>query len=139
MGVRISAVDWADGGITLDDSIELARRLVTRGIDWIDVSSGGVSPRQSVPVGPGYQVPLAAVIRSSSGITTIAVGLITEPRQAEEIVASGQADMVALARGMLTDPRWAWHAAAELGATAYAPAQYWRAAPALPPGGPRQR
>ena len=115
------------------DANEIALRRVLD-VDWIDASSGGVSPRQSVPVGPGYQVPLAAAIRSSSGIPTIAVGLITEPHHAEEIIASGQADMVALARGMLFDPRWAWHAAAELGATAHVPPQYWRAAPAIARG-----
>jgi len=137
LGVRVSATDWVEGGWDIDQTLVLAEELRRLGVDWIDASSGGVSPRQLVPVGPGYQVPLAAAIRSSSGIPTIAVGLITEPRQAEEIVASGQADMVALARGMLSDSRWAWHAAAELGATAYAPAQYLRAAPAIPPGGHR--
>lgn len=134
LGVRVSATDWVEGGWDIDQTLVLAEELRRLGVDWIDASSGGVSPRQSTPLGPGYQVPLAAAIRSSSGIPTIAVGLITEPHQAEEIVASGQADMVALARGMLSDPRWAWHAAAELGATAFAPAQYWRAAPMLAPG-----
>lgn len=130
LGVRVSATDWVEGGWDIDQTLVLAEELRRLGVDWIDASSGGVSPRQSVPIGPGYQVPLAAAIRSSSGIPTIAVGLITEPRHAEEIVASGQADMVALARGMLFDPRWAWRAAAELGATAYAPPQYLRALPA---------
>ena len=86
-----------------------------RNVDWIDVSSGGVSPMQKIPLGPGYQVPLAQAIKQATGVTTMAVGLITEAKQAEEIVASGKADMVALARGMLYDPRWGWHAAAELG------------------------
>ena len=98
MGVRISAVDWVDGGITLDDSIELARRLVARGCDWIDVSSGGVSSAQKIPLGPGYQVPLARAVRRATGAVTMAVGLITEPQQAEAIVAEGDADLVALAR-----------------------------------------
>lgn len=138
LGVRVSATDWLDGGWDLDQTLVFAGELRRLGVDWIDASSGGISPLQSIPVAPGYQVPLAAAIRSSSGIPTIAVGLITEPRQAEEIVASGQADMVALARGMLSDPRWSWHAAAELGATADAPAQYWRAAPAIPPRGDRR-
>ena len=129
LGVRVSATDWVEGGWDIDQTLAFAEELRPLGVDWIDASSGGISPHQTVAVGPGYQVELAAAIRSSSGIPTIAVGLITEPRQAEEIVASGQADMVALARGMLSDSRWAWHAAAELGATAYAPAQYLRAAP----------
>ena len=86
-----------------------------RGVDWIDVSSGGVSPQQKIPLSPGYQVPFAQAIKEATGVTTMAVGLITEAKQAEEIVASGKADMVALARGMLYDPRWGWHAAAELG------------------------
>ena len=85
-------------------------------MDWIVVSSGGVSPAQRIALGPGYQVPFAQAIKAATGVTTIAVGLITEPQQAEEIVASGQADMVALARGILYDPRWPWHAAAQLGA-----------------------
>jgi len=130
LGVRVSATDWVEGGWDLAQTLAFAGELRRLGVDWIDASSGGISPRQSVPAGPGYQVPLAAEIRASSGIPTIAVGLITEPRQAEEIVASGQADMVALARGMLYDPRWAWHAAAELGATADVPPQYRRALPA---------
>jgi len=134
LGVRVSATDWIEGGWDIDQTLVLAGELRRLDVDWIDASSGGVSPRQSVPVGPGYQVPLAAAIRSSSGIPTIAVGLITEPHHAEEIIASGQADMVALARGMLFDPRWAWHAAAELGATAHVPPQYWRAAPAIARG-----
>ncbi len=88
-----------------------------------------MSPLQKIPLGPGYQVPFAQAIRQATGLTTIAVGLITEPKQAEEIVASGKADMVALARGMLYDPRWGWHAAAELGGEVAAPPQYWRSQP----------
>ncbi len=129
LGARLSAVDWVDGGITLDDSIELARRLVARGCDWIDASSGGVSPAQKIPIGPGYQVAFAREIRRATGAVTMAVGLITDPRQAETIVATGDADMVALARALLWDPRWPWHAAAVLGATVPAPPQYWRSAP----------
>jgi NADPH2 dehydrogenase len=129
LGVRVSATDWVEGGWDLDQTLILAEELRQLGVDWIAASSGGISAAQAVTVGPGYQVPLAAAIRSSSGLPTIAVGLITEPRQAEEIVTSGQADMVALARGMLYDPRWAWHAAAELGARTHIPAQYLRAVP----------
>ena len=111
----------------LAQTIEFAQELKKRGVDWIDASSGGVSPLQKIPLGPGYlQVPFAQAIKQATGLTTIAVGLITEARQAEEIVASGKADMVALARGMLYDPRWGWHAAAELGGTVDAPPQYWR-------------
>jgi len=129
VGVRISATDWVAGGWDLEQSIVFARELQRRGCDFIDVSSGGLSPLQQIPVEPGYQVPFADRIRRETGLTTIAVGLITEPEQAEAIVASGQADMVALARGMLYDPRWPWHAAAKLGAQVDAPKQYWRSQP----------
>ncbi len=129
VGLRISATDWIEGGWDLPQTIEFAHELKKRGVDWIDVSSGGVSPLQKIPLGPGYQVPLAQAVKEATGVTTIAVGLITEPVQAEEIVASGKADMVALARGMLYDPRWGWHAAAELGGEVSAPPQYWRSQP----------
>jgi 2,4-dienoyl-CoA reductase-like NADH-dependent reductase (Old Yellow Enzyme family) len=129
MGVRLSATDWVDGGWDLAQTIALAKALRTRGCDWIDASSGGISPKQKIALGPGYQVPFAQAIRQEAGIPTVAVGLITQPRQAEDIVAAGKADMVALARAMLYDPRWAWHAAAELGGQVQAPAQYWRSEP----------
>jgi 2,4-dienoyl-CoA reductase-like NADH-dependent reductase (Old Yellow Enzyme family) len=129
VGVKVSATDWVEGGWDLAQTIEYANELKKRGVDWIDASSGGVSPKQKIPLGPGYQVPLAQGIREATGIATIAVGLITEAKQAEEIVASGKADMVALARGMLYDPRWGWHAAAELGGEVEAPPQYWRSQP----------
>jgi 2,4-dienoyl-CoA reductase-like NADH-dependent reductase (Old Yellow Enzyme family) len=129
LGVRISASDWIEGGWDLAQSIEFSRQLKTLGCDWIDASSGGLAPEQKITLGPGYQVHFAEAIRKDTGIPTIAVGLITEPKQAEEIVASGKADMVALARGMLFDPHWAWRAAAELGGAVSAPKQYWRAAP----------
>lgn len=129
VGLRVSATDWVEGGWDLPQTIEFAKELKKRGLDWIDVSSGGVSPLQKIPLGPGYQVPLAQAVKQATGLTTIAVGLITEPKQAEEIVASGKADMVALARGMLYDPRWGWHAAAELGGEVAAPPQYWRSQP----------
>ena len=130
LGVRISATDWVDGGWDINGSIEFAGRARELGVDWIDVSSGGVSPRQKVPVGPGYQVPLAQAIKARVDIPVMAVGLITQAGQAQDIIASGKADMVALARAMLYDPRWPWHAAAELGATVTAPKPYWRAPPA---------
>ena len=107
----------------------LAKQLKARGCAFIDVSSGGLSPLQQIPVTPGYQVPFAERIRRESGLATMAIGMITEPEQAEAIVASGQADMVALARGMLYDPRWPWHAAAKLGAQVKVPPQYWRSQP----------
>ena len=129
IGVKVSATDWVDGGWDLAQTIEFARELKKRGVDWIDVSSGGASPLQKIPLSPGYQVPFAQAIKEATGVTTMAVGLITEAKQAEEIVASGKADMVALARGMLYDPRWGWHAAAELGCQVYAPQQYWRSQP----------
>jgi 2,4-dienoyl-CoA reductase-like NADH-dependent reductase (Old Yellow Enzyme family) len=129
MGVRVSATDWVDGGWTIEDSIALAQRLKAAGCDWIDASSGGISPAQKIPLGPGYQVRLAREIRRATSIATMAVGLITEPTQAETIVASGDADLVALARAMLWDPRWPWHAAAALDGQIHAPQQYWRSAP----------
>ncbi len=129
IGVKVSATDWVEGGWDLAQTIEFASELKTRGVDWIDASSGGVSPLQKIPLAPGYQVPFAQAIRQATGLNTIAVGLITEAKQAEDIVASGKADMVALARGMLYDPRWGWHAAAELGGHVDAPPQYWRSQP----------
>ncbi len=130
LGVRVSATDWVSGGWEVDDSVAFGAELADRGCDWIDCSSGGVSPDQKITLGPSYQVPFARRIRVETGLPTIAVGLITEPRHAEAIVAGGDADVVALARGLLYDPRWAWRAAAELGATVAAPEQYWRCLPA---------
>ncbi len=129
LGVRISAQDWVDGGWTLAESVELSRRLVARGCDWIDTSSGGVSPAQKIAIQPGIHVPFAREIRRATGAVTMAVGLITEPQQAEAIVAGGDADLVAMARAFLWDPRWAWRAAAALGATVRGPAQYARGLP----------
>ena len=129
VGIRVSATDWVDGGWDIAQTIEFVRELQKRDVDWIDVSSGGVSPLQKIPLGPGYQVPLAQAVKQATGVTTMAVGMITEAAQAEAIVASGKADMVTLARGMLYDPRWGWHAAAELGGQVEAPPPYWRAQP----------
>jgi 2,4-dienoyl-CoA reductase-like NADH-dependent reductase (Old Yellow Enzyme family) len=129
IGVKVSATDWIEGGWDLAQTIEFAKELKKRGVNWIDASSGGVSPLQKIPLSPGYQVPFAQAIKEATGLPTIAVGLITEAKQAEDIVASGKADMVALARGMLYDPRWGWHAAAELGGHVDAPPQYWRSQP----------
>jgi len=127
--VRVSATDWAPGGFEVEDTIALALELKARGCAAIHVSSGGVSSQQKIALGPGYQVPFAERIKAATGLTTVAVGLITDPLQAETIVASGQADAVAMARAMLYDPRWPWHAAAVLGAQVDAPKQYWRAPP----------
>jgi 2,4-dienoyl-CoA reductase-like NADH-dependent reductase (Old Yellow Enzyme family) len=129
VGIRISATDWVDGGWDVQQSAEFARMLKLRGCTFIDVSSGSLSPLQKIPVAPNYQVPLAEHIKAATGMPTIAVGLITNPGQAEEILVEGKADLVALARGMLYDPRWPWHAAAALGAQVDSPPQYWRAAP----------
>lgn len=129
LGVRVSATDWVDGGWDVDQTIAFAKALAARGCDWIDVSSGGVSPQQRIPLSPGYQVPFARRVRDAVGLPVIAVGLITEPKHAESIVADGDADLVALARGLLWNPRWPWHAAAELGATVDVPRPYWRAQP----------
>jgi 2,4-dienoyl-CoA reductase-like NADH-dependent reductase (Old Yellow Enzyme family) len=129
IGMKISASDWAEGGASLDDTIAFAEVLRARGADWVTVSSGGISEVQQVEYGPGFQVPFAQAVRSATGVVTTAVGMITEAHQAEDIIAGGKADLVAIARGMLYDPRWAWHAAAELGASVEAPPPYWRAPP----------
>lgn len=129
LGMRVSATDWVEEGWDIGQTVELARALKARGCDFLHASSGGLSSRQRVPAAPGYHVPFARGVRSETALPTIAVGLITEPRQAEAIIAEGSADLVALARGILYDPRWPWHAAAELGARVQAPPQYWRSAP----------
>ncbi len=125
--VRISATDWVDGGLDLDETVQVARVLADRGVDLVDVSSGGNSPDQKIAPGPGYQVPLATRVKQESGLPVAAVGLITEPQQAEQIVATGQADAVFLGRELLRDPSFAQRAAAELGADVYWPDQYLRA------------
>ena len=125
--VRVSATDWTGGGWTIEDSIALAAQLRERGVDLIDCSSGGNVARASIPVGPGYQVPFAERIRREAGIMTGAVGLITEPQQAEAILANGQADAIIVARQMLRDPYWPLHAADALGESVHPPIQYQRA------------
>jgi 2,4-dienoyl-CoA reductase-like NADH-dependent reductase (Old Yellow Enzyme family) len=112
--VRLSATDWVEGGWTLEESIELAKLLRLEGVDLIDCSSGGGVHNAVVPVGPGYQVPLSEAIRLGAGIATAAVGLITAPEQADEIIRNGRADIVLLGREMLRDPYWALHAAQKL-------------------------
>ncbi|MFV0673268.1 NADH:flavin oxidoreductase/NADH oxidase [Variovorax sp. tm] len=127
--VRVSASDWVPGGWDLDSTVAFSRALQERGCAAIHVSSGGVSPQQAITLGAGYQVPFAERIKAEVGLPTIAVGLITEPAHAEAIIANGQADAVSLARAILYDPRWPWHAAAALGAQVKAPHQYWRSQP----------
>jgi 2,4-dienoyl-CoA reductase-like NADH-dependent reductase (Old Yellow Enzyme family) len=124
--MRISATDWIEGGWTVDDSIDLARMVAPLGVDLIDCSSGGNAPGARIPVGPGYQVPLAERLRAA-GITTGAVGMITDPEQANDIIASGKADIVLLAREFLRDPYWPLRAARKLGVGAVIPKQYSRA------------
>jgi len=125
--LRISATDWAEGGWTIDDSVRLARAVQPLGVDLIDCSSGGTVPHAAIPLGPGYQVAFAERIRRETGMLTGAVGLITEPRQANEIVCEGQADLVLLAREFLREPYWPIKASQELGAGVAAPVQYARA------------
>ncbi len=129
VSVRVSATDWTSGGWDLEQTVAFAQALQERGCAAIHVSSGGLHPSQQIPVGPGYQVPLARTIKSNVRIPVVAVGLITGFEQAEAIVATGDADLVALARAALYDPRWPWHAAAALGAQVRAPHQYLRAEP----------
>jgi 2,4-dienoyl-CoA reductase-like NADH-dependent reductase (Old Yellow Enzyme family) len=125
--VRISATDWAEGGWTEDDSVRLAALLDDRGVDLIDCSSGGLVPQAQIPNSPGYQVPFAERIKRQAGILTGAVGLITEPEQADGIIRTAKADIVLLARALLRDPYWPLHAAQALGARVTPPVQYQRA------------
>ena len=154
VGMRISATDWAEGGFTPDDATAFVAAAKREGVDYVCVSSGGMTPHGLPPTvngspGPGYQVPFARKVRRETGMITRAVGMIVDPLQAEAIIADGDADLVALARAFLDDPRWAWHAADALGASSAAPCptQYRRARPDLWPGaalrspghGPSQR
>jgi 2,4-dienoyl-CoA reductase-like NADH-dependent reductase (Old Yellow Enzyme family) len=125
--VRLSCTDWLEGGWTEGDSVELARRLRSLGVDLIDCSSGGASPAVKIPLVPGYQVRFAERIRREAGIATGAVGLITGPDEADAIVRGGQADIVLLGRAMLRDPYWVLHAAKQLGVRPPGPVQYGRA------------
>ncbi len=126
---RISATDWVPGGWDIDGTVALSQALKARGCAAIHVTTGGLSPAQAIKLGPGYQVPYAQRVKAEVGLPTMAVGLITEAEQAEAIIANGEADAVSLARAMLYDPRWPWHAAAKLGAKVSAPPQYWRSQP----------
>ncbi len=124
--VRFSATDWAEGGWTLDDTVAVSREVAARGVDLVDVSSGGLVAHQSIAAGPGYQVPLARAIRERAGVLVAAVGMITEPAQAEQVLVEGSADAVMLAREMLRDPHWPLRAAAALRAEVAWPPQYLR-------------
>jgi len=134
LGMRITGSDWIDGGLGPDDAAVFAAELEAVGFDYVCVSSGGISPQARVAVAPGYQVPFAEAVKKAGNITVQTVGMIADPRQAETILAEGRADCVALARGFLDDPRWAWHAADELGVKVACPPQYRRARPELWPG-----
>jgi 2,4-dienoyl-CoA reductase-like NADH-dependent reductase (Old Yellow Enzyme family) len=127
--MRVSGTDWVEGGWHVEETIAFAQALEARGCAAIHVSSGGLDPRQDIPVGPSYQVPLARAVKQACGLPVIAVGLISDYDQAEAIIATRDADLVALARTILYDPRWPWHAAAHLGATVPAAPQYLRSQP----------
>lgn len=127
--VRVSGTDWAENGWDIEQTVAFAQALEARGCSAIHVSSGGLVPEQRIPLGPNYQVPLARAVKAATRMPVIAVGLITEFEQAEAIVGTGDADLVALARAILFNPRWPWHAAAHFGARVKAPPQYLRSQP----------
>ncbi|MES3084147.1 NADH:flavin oxidoreductase/NADH oxidase [Sphingomonas faeni] len=127
--MRVSGTDWAEGGWDSEQTVAFAKALEARGCSAIHVSSGGITPAQQIPVGPSYQVPLARAVKQAVSIPVVAVGLITDFEQAEAIIGTGDADMIALARTILYDPRWPWHAAAHLGGKVKAPKQYLRSQP----------
>jgi 2,4-dienoyl-CoA reductase-like NADH-dependent reductase (Old Yellow Enzyme family) len=134
LGMRITGSDWIDQGLTPADAVAFANALKSAGLDYVDVSSGGISADTRPDLRPGYNVGFAEEVRRQSGIATRTVGLIANAKQADAIVAEGRADMVALARAMLDDPHWVWHAAELLGADVPRPPQYQRAAPQVWPG-----
>jgi len=134
LGARITGSDWLDGGMTAADAVFCANTLKDSGFDYVDISSGGVSADSRNPTSPGYNVPIAERVRRDTGIATRTVGLIVTAKQAEAIVADGKADMVALARAVIDDPHWGWHAARALGAEVRRPNQYLRSSPSLWPG-----
>jgi 2,4-dienoyl-CoA reductase-like NADH-dependent reductase (Old Yellow Enzyme family) len=129
LGMRISACDWVDAGWTPEETTQLSIRLKALGADFVHISSGGVSSAQKVVVAPNYQVPFASQVKAQSSLSTIAVGLITQAQQANDIIASGQADLVALARALLYKPRWTWEAATVLNGQVQASKPYWRCLP----------
>jgi NADPH2 dehydrogenase len=134
LGARITGSDWRDDGLTPEDAVTFSKALKADGLDFVDISSGGVTADTRNPTGPGYNVPIAEKVKREAGIATRVVGLIVTPAQAEAVVAEGKADMVALARAILDDPHWGWHAAQALGGEVARPLQYARTAPKLWPG-----
>lgn len=129
LGIRLSGTDWVDGGWTIEETAELSEQIKAAGAQFVHVSSGGVSPLQKIAIGPEYQVHLARAVKARTGLPTMAVGLITEPAQAEGVLQRGDADLVALARAFLYNPRWGWHAAATLQGQVQASSPYWRCLP----------
>jgi NADPH2 dehydrogenase len=134
LGARITGTEWLDNGLNGDDAVAMAKALKDAGLDYIDISSGNITPDSRWPTDPGFNVPIAERVRRETGIATRVVGMIAGAKQAEDIVASGKADMVAMARAFLDDPHWGWHAAQTLGAEVTRPPQYARTAPKLWPG-----
>jgi len=134
LGIRMTGTDWYEGGLGTNDAVAQARAYKAAGLDFACVSGGGSRPDVKVALGPGYQVPWAEAVKKETGLVTRAVGMIAEAQQAEDIVANGRADMVAMARAILDNPRWPWHAAEKLGATIKLPMQYERAAAKVWPG-----
>jgi len=133
LGIRLSATDWVDGGWSIEDAVIFARELKAIGCDFIDTTTGGLDPRQKIPLAPGYQVPFSARIRREADIVTMTVGLIDQPGQAQAIVSANDADCIMIGRGALYDPRWAWHAAEALRAETAYPAKYRVCQPSLRP------
>lgn len=131
LGARITATDWVDGGVTPAEMLVLTQSLKALGCDFVDVTSGQLDPRQEIPFAPGFNVPYARQVRAETEMAAMAVGMITTPQQAEDIISSGEADLVALARGVMDDPHWAWHAARQLGAETAYPANYQRCHPSV--------
>ncbi len=134
LGARMTGTDWLEGGLTADDAVAMGKALKQAGLDYVDVSSANITPDSRWPSEPGFNVPIAERVRRETGIATRAVGMITIAKQAEDIVAQGKADMIAMARAFLDDPHWGWHAAQTLGAEVARPPQYARTAPKLWPG-----
>lgn len=129
LGIRISASDWVEGGWTPEETADFAVQLKPLGCDFVHISSGGISPKQKIAIGPNYQVPFAKIVKDKSGLPTMTVGLITDPQQAEAILEHGDADLIALARAFMYKPRWAWEAAAVLNGVVPSNERYWRCLP----------
>jgi 2,4-dienoyl-CoA reductase-like NADH-dependent reductase (Old Yellow Enzyme family) len=139
LGMRVTGQDWVEGGLTVEDAVDLARDLEAAGLDFVVPSSGGILPTIRVPVAPGYQAPFAEAVKRATGLAVMTVGMIVDPEQADAVVAEDRADLVAMARAFLDDPRWPWHAADKLGVEIARPNQWARAAPKLWPGAALRR